>query len=62
MRKFLRNAGVGVVLAALLVAATAMAAAAAPPERETITFSDTFGLTAETYDEGSLSPNREGQS
>jgi hypothetical protein len=42
MRKFVRNAGVSVMLAALLVAATAMAAAAAPPERETITFSETF--------------------
>ena len=42
MRKFLWNVTVGVLLTGLLVAGTAMAASAAPPERETITFSDTF--------------------
>ena len=42
MRKFLWNVTVGVVLTGLLVVGTAMAASAAPPERETITFSETF--------------------
>jgi hypothetical protein len=42
MRKFLWNVAVAVVLTGLLVPGTALAASAAPPERETITFSNTF--------------------